>query len=100
LELNQVIGSLNVSVDHVLGEKNTISEDVTESLCLSGIHEANGSPFTQTTTETSTQTFDSESCFIPSQNVNNDEVEIGLRHIHFFPSALIISMKHSLAILE
>jgi hypothetical protein len=32
--------TLNVSVDHVLGEKNTISEDVTESLCLSGIHEA------------------------------------------------------------
>jgi len=74
--------TLNVSVDQVLGGNNTISEESTESLCLSGIHKANGSPsthepFTQTTTETSTLTFDSESCFNPSQNVNYDEVEIG-----------------------
>ena len=27
-------------------KKNTISEDITESLCLSGIHEANGSSST------------------------------------------------------
>lgn len=66
--------TLNVSVDHVLGGNNTISEDSTESVCLSGIHEGNGSPSTH---EAFTQTFDYESCSSPSQNVNNDEAEIG-----------------------
>ena len=106
--------TLNVSVDQVLGGNYTISEDSTESLCLSGIHEANGTssthepfthepfthepfthepfthepfthePFTQTTTEASTHTFYSGTCFRPSQNENNDEVEIGsyLQNIH------------------
>ena len=39
--------TLNVSVDQVLGGNYTISEDSTESLCLSGIHEANGTSSTR-----------------------------------------------------